>query len=67
MEEKKMAAWIDFSISSAYEAKYPGVAFGLTLISGCGPLKDSDAFDQYKRGLLRKMRKRETLARSPSV
>ena len=62
MEEKKMAAWIDFSISSAYEARYPGVAFGLTLISGCRPLTGSEAFDQYKRGLLRKMRKRETLA-----
>ncbi len=38
------------------------MAFGLTLIEGCGPLTDSEAFDQYKRKLLRKMRKRETLA-----
>jgi DNA/RNA-binding domain of Phe-tRNA-synthetase-like protein len=57
-----MAAWIDFSISSAYEVKYPGVAFGLTLILGCKPLTDSAGFDQYKRKLLRKMRKREILA-----
>jgi DNA/RNA-binding domain of Phe-tRNA-synthetase-like protein len=57
-----MVTWIDFSISSAYEAKYPGVAFGLTLISGCKPLTDRAGFDQYKRKLLRKMRKRETLA-----
>jgi len=62
VEENKMATWIDFSISSAYEAKYPGVAFGLTLISDCRPLIDSTEFDQYKRNLLRKMRKRETLA-----
>jgi len=62
MEEKKMATWIDFSISPAYEAKYPGVAFGLTLISDCRPLSDSAGFDQYRRNLLRKMRKRETLA-----
>jgi len=62
MEEKKMVTWIDFSISSAYEAKYPGVAFWLTLISGCRPLSDSAGFDQYRRSLLRKMRKRETLA-----
>ncbi|MCX5808452.1 MAG: phenylalanine--tRNA ligase beta subunit-related protein [Proteobacteria bacterium] len=62
MEEKKMATWIDFSISSAYEVKYPGVAFGLTLISDCQPLSDSTGFDQYKRNLLRRMRKRETLA-----
>ncbi len=53
---------INFSISLAYEAKYPGVAFGLTLISDCKPLTDSAGFDQYKRKLLRKMRKRETLA-----
>lgn len=54
--------WINFSISPAYEAKYPGLAFGLTLISGCKPLTDSAGFDQYKRKLLRKMRKREVLA-----
>ena len=57
-----MGSWKDFSISPAYEAKYPGVAFGLTLISGCRPLGDDDGFEQYKRKLLRKMRKRETLA-----
>ena len=57
-----MVAWIDFSMSSAYEVKYQGVAFGLTLISGCKPLTDSAGFDQYKRKLLRKMRKREILA-----
>jgi len=57
-----MVSWIDFSISPAYKVKYPGVAFGLTLISGCEPLTDDAGFDQYKRKLLRKMRKRETLA-----
>ncbi|MGZ3514416.1 MAG: phenylalanine--tRNA ligase beta subunit-related protein [Thermodesulfobacteriota bacterium] len=57
-----MTSWIDFSISPAYELQYPGVAFGLTLISGCEPLFDSTGFDQYKRKLLRKMRKRETLS-----
>ncbi|MCX5806647.1 MAG: phenylalanine--tRNA ligase beta subunit-related protein [Proteobacteria bacterium] len=62
MEEKKIATWIDFSISSAYKVKYPGVAFGLTLISDCRLLIDSTGLDQYKRNLLRRMRKRETLA-----
>ncbi len=38
------------------------MAFGLTLIEGCRPLSDSAAFDQHKRQLLRKMRKREILA-----
>jgi len=56
-----MGTWIDFSITPAYEAKYPGVEFGLTLISGCSPISDPEGFDQYKKKLLRKMRKRETL------
>jgi DNA/RNA-binding domain of Phe-tRNA-synthetase-like protein len=55
-------AWIDFSITSEYKAGYPGVAFGLTRISGCRPLVNPPGFDQHKRKLLRKMRKRETLA-----
>jgi len=62
MEEMHTASWIDFSISSAYQHTYPGVAFGLTLITDCTPLTDSSAFEQYKRTLLRKMRKRERLA-----
>ena len=55
-------AWIHFSISSAYRAGYPGQAFGLALISGCQPLADTAGFDLQRRKLLRKMRKRETLA-----
>ena len=54
---------IDFSISPAYEARYPGVGFGLTLISGCQNFPNPPGFDQHKRKLLRKMRRRETLAR----
>ena len=51
-----------FSKSSKYKSRYPEVAFGLTLISGCqNPFNPPD-FDQYKRKRLRKMRKRETLA-----
>jgi DNA/RNA-binding domain of Phe-tRNA-synthetase-like protein len=41
---------------------YPDVGFGLTLISGCRDDENPSGFDQYKRKLLRKMRKRETLA-----
>jgi DNA/RNA-binding domain of Phe-tRNA-synthetase-like protein len=52
-----------FSISKTYKEKYPNVGFGLTLISGCRNLANPPGFDQYKRKLLRKMRKRETLAR----
>ena len=53
---------VDFSMSSAYMAQYGGVAFGVALISGCRNPGNPSGFDQYKRKLLRKMRKRETLA-----
>ena len=51
-----------FSKTSDYKSCYPGLAFGLTLISGCKNPANPPGFDQYKRKLLRKMRKRETLA-----
>jgi DNA/RNA-binding domain of Phe-tRNA-synthetase-like protein len=57
-----MERQVEFSITEAYRARYPGLAFGYTLITGCQPLRDPQGFDQYKRKLLRKMRKRETLA-----
>ena len=53
---------VDFSLSPAYKAEYPGVAFGLTLISGCRNFLNPSGFDLHKRKLLRKMRRRETLA-----
>ena len=52
----------DFKMSATYRQTYPGVAFGLTLISECQNHENPPGFDQYKRKLLRKMRKRETLA-----
>ena len=52
---------LSFSKSSAYEKAYPGLAFGLTLITGCRNFFNPPGFDQYKRKLLRKMRRRETL------
>ncbi|MGD8883607.1 MAG: hypothetical protein PVI82_17045 [Desulfobacterales bacterium] len=52
----------DFKMSANYRQTYPGVGFGLTLISGCQNHENPAGFDQYKRKLLRKMRKRETLA-----
>jgi len=51
-----------FSMSQKYQAAYPDVGFGLTLISGCRDDENPPGFDLYKRKLLRKMRKRETLA-----
>jgi DNA/RNA-binding domain of Phe-tRNA-synthetase-like protein len=52
----------DFRLSTKYKQTYPGVAFGLTLISGCQNHENPAGFDQHKRKLLRKMRKRQTLA-----
>jgi DNA/RNA-binding domain of Phe-tRNA-synthetase-like protein len=52
----------EFSMSAKYRERYPGVGFGLTLITGCRNHENPPGFDQYKRKLLRKMRKRETLA-----
>jgi DNA/RNA-binding domain of Phe-tRNA-synthetase-like protein len=52
----------EFSISKTYKEKYPDAGFGLTLISGCRNFINPPGFDQHKRKLLRKMRKRETLA-----
>jgi DNA/RNA-binding domain of Phe-tRNA-synthetase-like protein len=51
-----------FSMSDRYKERYPGVGFGLTLITGCQDAANPPGFDQHKRKLLRKMRKRETLA-----
>jgi hypothetical protein len=50
----------NFSTTSKYCQKYPGVGFGLTLITGCQNHQNPPGFDQYKRKLLRKMRRRET-------
>jgi DNA/RNA-binding domain of Phe-tRNA-synthetase-like protein len=52
---------VNFSMSPAYMKRYKGVAFGLALISGCQNSVNPPEFDQYKRKLLRKMRKRESL------
>jgi DNA/RNA-binding domain of Phe-tRNA-synthetase-like protein len=49
-------------LSQKYLAAYPDLGFGLTLISGCRDAENPSGFDAYKRKLLRKMRKRETLA-----
>jgi DNA/RNA-binding domain of Phe-tRNA-synthetase-like protein len=57
-----MSLFPKFSKSDKYKATYPELAFGMTLISGCRNYFNPPGFDQYKRKLLRKMRRRETLA-----
>jgi DNA/RNA-binding domain of Phe-tRNA-synthetase-like protein len=51
-----------FSMSQRYLAAYPDEGFGLALITGCRDAANPPGFDAYKRKLLRRMRKRETLA-----
>jgi DNA/RNA-binding domain of Phe-tRNA-synthetase-like protein len=58
-----MTAPLNFSISKAYKNTYPGLAFGLALITGCQNPLNPSGFDEYKRKHLRLMRKKETLAR----
>jgi DNA/RNA-binding domain of Phe-tRNA-synthetase-like protein len=58
-----MTAPLNFSISEAYKNTYPGLAFGLALITGCQNPLNPSGFDEYKRKHLRLMRKKETLAR----
>jgi DNA/RNA-binding domain of Phe-tRNA-synthetase-like protein len=57
-----MTPTIKFSKSSQYMTQYPKVAFGLALISNCQNFYNPPGFDQHKRKLLRRMRRRETLA-----
>ncbi|MEN8245738.1 MAG: phenylalanine--tRNA ligase beta subunit-related protein [Thermodesulfobacteriota bacterium] len=52
----------EFSLSEKYQKTYPEVGFGLTLISGCREAANPEGFTPYRKKLLRKMRKRETLA-----
>lgn len=52
----------DFSLSENYQKTYPGVGFGMTLISGCRESSNPEGFTPYRKKRLRKMRKRETLA-----
>jgi DNA/RNA-binding domain of Phe-tRNA-synthetase-like protein len=52
----------DFEISKAYRETYPDAGFGLALIAECRDAMQPAEFIPYKRKLLRKMRKRETLS-----
>ncbi|MCF8063040.1 MAG: hypothetical protein K9M82_11025 [Deltaproteobacteria bacterium] len=53
---------VSFSMSDGYQSRYPDIGFGLVLLTGCENPENPEGFDAYKRKLLRRMRKRETLA-----
>ncbi len=52
----------EFSMSQQYLEAYPDVGFGLTLVNGCRHVINPAGLDAHKRKLLRKMRRRNTLA-----
>lgn len=56
-----MSALLRFSRSPGYDLAYPGVPFGLVLVSGCRNAENPQGLDAHKRKLLRAMRRRETL------
>jgi DNA/RNA-binding domain of Phe-tRNA-synthetase-like protein len=56
-----MPVSIPFSKSPQYRTRYPDVSFGLALVTGCKNFQNPPGFDQHKRKLLRKMRRRERL------
>jgi DNA/RNA-binding domain of Phe-tRNA-synthetase-like protein len=58
-----MISPLNFSISETYRNTYPGLAFGLALITACQNPVNPPGFDEYKRKHLRLMRKKETLTR----
>jgi len=53
---------VTFQKSSAFNEAYPDVGFGLVLVRGCTNPENPEGFDAHKRKLLRRMRKRQTLA-----
>lgn len=53
---------VQFAKSTRFTARYPNLAFGLTLVSVRSNPENPPGFDTHKKKLLRQMRKRETLA-----
>jgi hypothetical protein len=58
---------VSFAITEGYRSRYPEVGFGLVLATGCENPGNPEGFDAHKRKLLRRMRKRETLAEEAVV
>lgn len=53
---------VSLTITDAYHQRFPNLPFGIGTIQGCTYFEKSEAFKLYKRELLRKMRRRATLA-----
>jgi len=53
---------VSLHITDAYRQRFPDLAFGIGTIQSCTYFEKSESFKLYKRELLRKMRRRASLA-----
>jgi len=53
---------VSLSITDAYRLRFPNLSFGIGTIQDCIYFEKSESFKLHKRELLRKMRRRATLA-----
>ena len=53
---------VSLHITDAYRRKFPELAFGIGTIQSCAHFEKNESFKLYKRELLRKMRRRTSLA-----
>ena len=55
---------ISLNITDAYRRRFPDLCFGIGIVLDCASFEKSEPFKLYKRELLRKMRRRESLAQT---
>ena len=53
---------VDLTITDAYRNRFPNMSFGIGTIQDCTYFEKNDSFKLYKRELLRKVRRRSSLA-----
>lgn len=53
---------INLTITDVYRQRFPELSFGIGTIQGCAYFEKSEAFKIYKREVLRKMRRKASLA-----
>ena len=57
-----MAREVPLTITDAYRQRFPDLAFGIGTIQSCTYFEKNESFKLFKRDLLRKMRRRASLA-----
>ena len=53
---------VSLTITDAYRQRFPGLCFGIGTMQDCAYFEKNEPFKLYKRELLRKMRRKATLA-----